>query len=156
MRARAHTLFDESGEYFEERRNNRGRTGDVQRTAFAMGTRNSRIVSNESELAPACFPCFAFFFPLSYFSLNGADRPAEMRAGRSCTLERRSANDCCHYCDPRPRGPSRCHALFACVSRVFVSTHGRAHKRSARERAARTRDRESFLDPINRLTNYTQ
>lgn len=71
---------------------------------------------------------FLFHVFLGYSPATAIGR----RWWRSCTLERRPGDDCCHHRDPRPRGPSRCHTPTR-LSRL----RRRNYARLASERACR-------------------
>jgi len=100
--------------------------------------------TNPRDEGKTClFSSLAFFF-LNYSPATAAGR----RWRRSCTLERRPEDDCCHYHDPRARGPSRCHIL------AWPHVCKRVHANSRASGRANARGRSRIAFPYNRLRRF--
>lgn len=104
----------------------RFRSKDATGEEQSCSLRSARLmrIHERKRTCPGLFSCFAFFSAtlLSAAASVDVDR-------RSYTLERRSGEDCCHYCDARPRGPSK----YATHTHTYLS-RVRAHVQAS-ERA---------------------
>lgn len=88
---------------------------------------DSRTKANLSRLV------FLFCVFLSYSSLGSGQR-----CRPTYTLEQRSGDDCCHYCNPRPRGPLK------------YATHTVSHMRDGEQACERTIVNRFLDGSINR------